>query len=1330
MKNSFRIFSVIVGIFLLTIGMAYGDLIISEVCDHQVAWAARYVEIYNPTDNPIDLTNYTLNRYAGTSLTPATFTFTGTIASGEALVVASSATEFNNQFGFDPDWSNGSVITGNGDDTYELCFSGTGIDIYGEIGVDGTGEPWEYLDDNAIRAQTVCTGTTTWTASEWTITPGVGTCDPRNHVCDCPAGACNPDTTAPDWTVSGVANLVVTDPATSGELDLDWDDATDADNPTTIKYAVYRDTSSGFSPGAANRIATGLSTSAYADSGLSDGTPYYYRIETYDCAAQTRYNTDEGSGTPTAPVPDTIYSVQFNNTIQGTDPDCFPSTRDAEVGVTLQGIVSAITGGHFYIAESSAPWHSIYVYNSGEAPLVGDLITLTGEVDEYNGLTEMKNLSYYNVDSSGNPVHGPYTITCETYGGSGDWGAACDANTESIEGSLVTLYNVEVSSEISKYNYWRIKDQGGTLHFGCDDTYYDPAGDIINGRQIDQITGIITYGYGYYRLNPRDAGDIIFAGCNPDTTAPDWTVSTIANLVVTDPGSGGALNLDWDNATDADNPTTIKYAVYRDTSSGFVPGAANRIATDLTNSDYADSGLVNGTPYYYRIETYDCAAQTRYNTDEGSGTPTLISYNPGDIVINEFYPKGTEWIELYNTTGGPIDVGNWTVFIDSQSDSDLTGILSPGLTVPAGGFLVIDKDSISNVGHWDGTDMDNDGAKIYLRQSAVDIDVVGFGIEGSAPLAPSNFTIARVLDGIDTDDDAVDFNITGGAVGSVTKGTTNNGSVPAVSLGTTVVINELDRTPAVGNDKIEIYNPTGVAIDMTGFFFSDGDGYLPLTSTPIVPAGGFVVLEEGIDFASGPEIGSTDVAYLFNAVGVRLDQLGVNGETENETFQRVPDGAGPHDGYNWLTSGGCTTYFDVPETLGATNGTNVPPAQVTNLADHGIGFTYVTLTWTAPGDDSNCSGTAQTYDVRYTVHPTVLIEGNWNAATQVTGEPTPSIQGTSEKFTVMNLTSDTTYYFGIKTQDTGAAWSDISNVVSVHTGVIFANDTDTKNYTDPGDDYHYINWEVNVRFHNNSGAETASNITVEIVDCTDWVIVDDPTSVYPDIGPGAELWSDELIPFQFDLTNRPPATNYINVWFDVTYSLAKSGNVFERVGVTIEIPKSSPVPHNITAKSVDDGVKLDWDAVDGSDGYNVYKLINDTWTKINGNLITDTSYLDKNVTAGVEYSYKITSIASGIESGYSETVKVVFTEDYETLDEIVTYPNPAKDKVIFDKLPKGSKIDIYTMTGELVYSMTVRNAKSEWHLINAAGRKVGNGIYFYVVKHNGNLKTGKIAIVR
>lgn len=92
----------------------------------------------------------------------------------------------------------------------------------------------------------------------------------------------------------------------------------------------------------------------------------------------------------------------------------------------------------------------------------------------------------------------------------------------------------------------------------------------------------------------------------------------------------------------------------------------------------------------------------------------------------------------------------------------------------------------------------------------------------------------------------------------------------------------------------------------------------------------------------------------------------------------------------------------------------------------------VTLNWTAPGDDDN-TGTASVYDVRYS---TVLIaDGNWAAANQASGEPSPQVAGSSESFTVTGLSPNTTYYFGIKTGDEVPNWSALSNVISATTDV-------------------------------------------------------------------------------------------------------------------------------------------------------------------------------------------------------------------------------------------------------------------------------------------------------
>ncbi|MEA3508753.1 MAG: fibronectin type III domain-containing protein, partial [Synergistota bacterium] len=101
-----------------------------------------------------------------------------------------------------------------------------------------------------------------------------------------------------------------------------------------------------------------------------------------------------------------------------------------------------------------------------------------------------------------------------------------------------------------------------------------------------------------------------------------------------------------------------------------------------------------------------------------------------------------------------------------------------------------------------------------------------------------------------------------------------------------------------------------------------------------------------------------------------------------------------------------------------------PPADITDLITTDTTGDSITLEWTAVGDDDNI-GTADQYDIRYSKSP--INAGNWNSATQVSGEPTPQIAGSSESHIVIELDSDTRYYFAIKTADEVPNWSGLSN---------------------------------------------------------------------------------------------------------------------------------------------------------------------------------------------------------------------------------------------------------------------------------------------------------------
>ncbi|MCK4302224.1 MAG: fibronectin type III domain-containing protein, partial [candidate division Zixibacteria bacterium] len=139
------------------------------------------------------------------------------------------------------------------------------------------------------------------------------------------------------------------------------------------------------------------------------------------------------------------------------------------------------------------------------------------------------------------------------------------------------------------------------------------------------------------------------------------------------------------------------------------------------------------------------------------------------------------------------------------------------------------------------------------------------------------------------------------------------------------------------------------------------------------------------------------------------------------------------------------------------------PAPVADIEAVNPTSSSVTLTWTASGDDGNV-GTASTYDIRYAT--VAISEANWDAAVQVTGEPSPDAAGIAESFVVSGLSPSTAYYFAIKVSDEVPNWSELSNVAGVGTGpeedapeaiadlqaIGFTSTSVTLTWTAPGDD--------------------------------------------------------------------------------------------------------------------------------------------------------------------------------------------------------------------------------------------------------------------------------------
>ena len=149
---------------------ATGDLVITGVVDGPLTGGTpKAVEFYAVNDIA-DLSVYgfgSANNGGGSDGEEFTFPAVAATA-GDYIHVASETTGFTSFFGFAPDYTSGAANI-NGDDAIELFQSGAVVDVFGDINVDGTGQPWEHTDGWAYRVDDTGQDGSTFALANWTF---------------------------------------------------------------------------------------------------------------------------------------------------------------------------------------------------------------------------------------------------------------------------------------------------------------------------------------------------------------------------------------------------------------------------------------------------------------------------------------------------------------------------------------------------------------------------------------------------------------------------------------------------------------------------------------------------------------------------------------------------------------------------------------------------------------------------------------------------------------------------------------------------------------------------------------------------------------------------------------------------------------------------------------------------------------------------------------------------------------------------------------------------------------------------------------------------------
>lgn len=199
----------------------------------------------------------------------------------------------------------------------------------------------------------------------------------------------------------------------------------------------------------------------------------------------------------------------------------------------------------------------------------------------------------------------------------------------------------------------------------------------------------------------------------------------------------------------------------------------------------------------------------------------------------------SEFVELYNPTSSAIDLTGWTI-------NDNVGSFSLSGTIAAGSFFVIGDNQagfeatygVSADQYGSTLALSNTGDQVILKDaSGTEIDFVAWEgyVAGWTLAANTGDSLHRTsLTDSDTQNDFV--------VEAVNP--TSSNYLQGTS-GTSILISEV-AYDGIGTEAdsefVELYNPSGVAVDLTGWSISDN--FATFTLSGSIPAGGFFVVAD------------------------------------------------------------------------------------------------------------------------------------------------------------------------------------------------------------------------------------------------------------------------------------------------------------------------------------------------------------------------------------------------------------------------------------------------------------------------------------------------------